>query len=51
MLNVTPRTASSESSVQIRQDNDRLDATGINLDMKTNSFELLSDVRAYYETP
>ena len=51
MLNVTPRTASSESRVQIRQDNDWLDATGIKLDMVSNSFELLNDVQAYYETP
>jgi len=51
MLNVTPRTASSDSAVSIRQDNDRLDATGIKLDMMTNSFELLHDVQAYYETP
>ena len=51
MLNITPRTASSESSVQIRQDNDWLDATGIKLDMVSNSFELLNDVRAHYETP
>jgi len=51
MLNVTPRTASSESSVQITQDNDWLNATGIKLDMVSNSFELLNDVRAHYETP
>lgn len=51
MLNVTPRTASSESVVRIEQDNDWLNATGIKLDMVSNSFELLNDVRAYYETP
>jgi LPS export ABC transporter protein LptC len=51
MLNITPRTASSDSNVHISQENDRLDATGIKLDMISNSFELLSDVRAHYETP
>jgi LPS export ABC transporter protein LptC len=51
MLNVTPRTASSDSKVQIRQENDRLDATGMKLDMISNSFELLNDVRAHYEMP
>jgi LPS export ABC transporter protein LptC len=51
MLNVTPRTASSESRVSITQDNDRLDAVGIRLDMISNSFELLNDVQAHYETP
>ncbi len=51
MLNVTPRTASSESIVRIEQDNDWLNATGIKLDMVSNSFELLNDVRAHYETP
>lgn len=51
MLNVTPRTASTESKVQIRQENDWLDATGIRLNMISNSFELLSDVRAHYEMP
>jgi len=51
MLNITPRTAVSESAVSIRQDNDRLDAIGIRLDMISNSFELFDDVRAYYETP
>ena len=51
MLNVTPRTASGESAVTITQDNDTLDATGLRLDMVSNSFELLSEVRAHYETP
>jgi len=51
MLNVTPRTASSDSNVSIRQDNDWLEATGIRLDMIADSFELLNDVRAHYETP
>ena len=51
MLNITPRTASGDSEVSIRQDNDTLDAIGIRLDMVSNSFELLKDVQAHYETP
>ena len=51
MLNITPRTASTDSVVSIWQANDRLEATGLRLDMNSNSFELLNDVRAYYETP
>jgi LPS export ABC transporter protein LptC len=51
MLNVTPRTASSDSSVYITHSDNRLDATGLRLDMISNTFELLKDVRAYYETP
>jgi len=51
MLNVTPRTASSESDVKITHANDRLDARGMKLDLISNRFELTKDVRAYYETP
>ena len=51
MLNITPRTASSDSEVKIRHLNDRLDATGMRLDLVANSFELMKDVRAYYEIP
>ena len=51
MLNITPRTASGDSGVSIKQDNDRLDATGLRLDMIANSFKLLNDVQAHYETP
>jgi LPS export ABC transporter protein LptC len=51
MLNVTPRTASSDSEVKIRHLNDWLDATGMKLDLVSNSFELMKDVRAYYEIP
>lgn len=50
-LNVTPRTASSDSEVKITHFNDRLDASGIRLDMIANRFELLKDVRLHYETP
>jgi LPS export ABC transporter protein LptC len=51
VLNISPRTASGDSAVSIKQDNDRLDAIGMRLDMISNSFELLNDVRAHYETP
>ena len=51
MLDITAKTASGESQVSIRQDHDSLDATGIRLDMISNSFELHHDVQAYYETP
>jgi LPS export ABC transporter protein LptC len=51
MLNITPRTASGDSAVNIKQDNDSLDAIGLRLDMISNSFELLKDVQAHYETP
>lgn len=50
-LNVTPRTAASDSAVTVTHVNDRLDATGFELDMIANRFALLKDVRAYYETP
>lgn len=51
MLNLTPRTASTDADVSMWQANDRLDATGMKLDMVSNSFELLEDVQAHYETP
>jgi LPS export ABC transporter protein LptC len=51
MLNVTPRTASTESIVTLVQSGDRLDAVGMNLDMINNSYELLEDVRAHYDLP
>jgi len=51
MLNITPRTASGDSAVNIKQDNDSLDAIGLRLDMIANSFKLLKDVQAHYETP
>ena len=49
MLNITSKTASGESRVSIRQDNDSLDAIGMRLDMISNNFELHQDVRAHYE--
>jgi LPS export ABC transporter protein LptC len=51
MLNITPRTASTEAQVTIRQEEDWLDATGMHIDMISNSFELMDEVRAHYEIP
>ena len=51
MLNIASKTASGDSRVSIRQENDSLDAVGIRLDMISNRFELHHDVQAYYETP
>ena len=51
MLNVTPRTATTEAGVLIEQEGDSLMATGMNLDMIASSFELLNEVRAHYEVP
>jgi LPS export ABC transporter protein LptC len=51
VLNVTPRTARTESAVNIRENGDRLDAVGMRLDMINETYELQSDVRAHYELP
>ena len=51
LLNVTPRTASSDAEVRITHFNDWLDATGVRIDMIANRFELLKDVRVHYENP
>jgi LPS export ABC transporter protein LptC len=51
MLNVTPRTASTDAHVTIAQNSDRLEAVGMKLNMKTDSYELLEKVRARYATP
>ena len=51
VLNVTPRTATTEAAVSMRQQGDRLDAVGMKLDMINESYELLNEVRAHYETP
>ena len=51
MLNVTPRTASTEASVTLVQNQDRLEANGMKLDMKANSYELLDKVRGSYARP
>lgn len=51
VLNVTPRTAHSETAVSIRERGDRVDAVGMNLDMSNETYELLNDVRARYQLP
>ena len=51
LLNVTPRTAETEARVNIVQDGDELQARGMKLDMKTSSYELLSEVSGRYATP
>jgi LPS export ABC transporter protein LptC len=51
VLDVTPRTARTEAAVRIRQQGDRVDAVGMRLDLINETYQLLSDVRAHYETP
>lgn len=51
IMDITPRTAVTEAGVTIRQEGDRLDAVGMKLDMITETYELLHDVRAHYEMP
>lgn len=51
VMDVTPRTAMTEAGVNIRQGGDRLDAVGMRLDMISETYELLHDVRARYEMP
>jgi len=51
MLNITPRTASTESLVSINQAGDHLEALGMNLDMINDSYELLENVQAHYDIP
>lgn len=51
VLNVTPRTASTRSEVRIEQAGDWLRATGMNLDMINERYELLQAVQGHYETP
>ena len=51
ILEITPRTATTESLVTLVQSGDRLDAVGMNLDMINNNYELLEDVRAHYDLP
>lgn len=51
LVAVTPRTASTDARVNIRHAGDRLDATGLRLDMINDQFELLDDVSAVYDTP
>lgn len=50
MLNITPRLASTDAAVSIQQDQDRLDAVGMKIDMINERYELLHQVRARYAT-
>jgi LPS export ABC transporter protein LptC len=50
-LQVTPRTATTQAEVSIRQAGDHLTAVGMNLDMTDDSYELLDNVRARYQVP
>ena len=51
MLNISPQTAVTESLVSIRENGDTLEAVGMRLNMKTDRYELLDQVRARYATP
>ena len=51
VLDVTPRTARTDSAVNIRENGDRLDAVGMRLDMINETYELQSEVRARYAVP
>lgn len=51
LLNVTPRTASTDARVLISQNSDEIEAVGMKLDMKTESYELLENVQAIYAKP
>jgi LPS export ABC transporter protein LptC len=51
MLNITPRLASTDAAVSIQQNQDRLDAVGMKLDMINNRYELHNQVRTRYVTP
>jgi len=50
-LNVIPKTASTDAAVTITENNDRLKAVGMRLDLNSDSFELLHEVQAEYATP
>jgi LPS export ABC transporter protein LptC len=49
LFKVTPRTASTDAAVTIAQNGDHLEAVGMTLDMKTDSYELLQKVQARYD--
>lgn len=51
MLNVSPKTITTDASVTMFQNGDQLNADGMRLNMKTDSYELLEKVRAQYATP
>lgn len=49
MLDVTPRTATTEAEVRITQQADWLQAAGMRLDLIGEHYELQNEVRAHYE--
>jgi len=51
MLNVIPKTASTDAAVTITENRDRLNAVGMRLDLNSDSYELLHEVQAEYATP
>ena len=51
MLNVTARTALTESPVSIHENGDSIDAIGMTLDLNDQTYQLLEQVRAQYATP
>ena len=51
LVAVSPRTAATDAPVQMRHAGDRMAANGMKIDMITNHYELLQDVRAVYDTP
>jgi len=50
-LNVKPKTASTDAAVRITENSDQLEAVGMRLDLKADSYQLLHEVRAKYATP
>jgi lipopolysaccharide export system protein LptC len=48
MIEVTPQTASTDAPVSIQDSFSQIDAVGLDLDMKTNTFTLKQQVRATY---
>lgn len=48
LVDVTPQTVSTDQAVSIFDGNNRLDATGLELDMKTDTFKLKQRVKASY---
>jgi len=50
-LALTPRTARTDAGVRILERGDWLQATGMRVDMINETYELLHDVRARYQSP
>jgi LPS export ABC transporter protein LptC len=51
MFNVEPQILTTDAAVTMVQNGDLLNADGMRLNMKTDSYELLNKVRAQYATP